>query len=146
MLLSIWFIIFNNRTSSSKILPIQSLYANLFVFLYESDLIDGSSLTIENFDRLRRDTQPVEMLIGDPLLISVVMEYPSESLISNLINKQLQIPIEFTDGLIRNVNLTFSCDQQTAKGISNFHQINEVIQSILGKLNFCFENNQKLKS
>ena len=83
MLLSIWFITFNNRTSSSKILPIQSLYANLFVFLYESDLIDGSSLTIENFDRLRRDTQPVEMLIDDPLLISLVMEYPSESLISN---------------------------------------------------------------
>ena len=54
MLLSIWFIAFNNRTSSSNILPIQSLYtdANLFVFLYETDLIDGSSLTIENFDRL----------------------------------------------------------------------------------------------
>ena len=54
MLLSIWFIAFNNRTSSSKTLSIQSLNidANLFVFLYESDLIDGSSLTIENFDRL----------------------------------------------------------------------------------------------
>jgi len=54
MLLSIWFIAFNNRTSSSATLPIQSLYidANLFVFLYETDLIDGSSLTIENFDRL----------------------------------------------------------------------------------------------
>jgi len=54
MLLSIWFIAFNNRTSSSVTLPIQSLYieGNLFVFLYESDLIDGSSLTIENFDRL----------------------------------------------------------------------------------------------
>ena len=101
---------------------------------------------MENFDRLLRDTKPVEILNGDPLLISLVIEYPSESLISKLIKKQLQIPIEFTDGLIRNVNLTFSCDQQTAKGISNFHQINEVIQLILGKLNFCFENNQKLKS
>ena len=101
---------------------------------------------MENFDRLLRDTKPVEILNGDPLLISLVIEYPSESLISKLIKKQLQIPIEFTDGLIRNVNLSFSCIQQTAKGILDFHQINEVIQSILGKLIFCFENNQKLKS
>jgi len=101
---------------------------------------------MENFDRLLRDTKPVEILNGDPLLISLVIEYPSESLISKLIKKQLQIPIEFTDGLIRNVNLSFSCIQQTAKGILDFHHIDKVILSILGKLFFCLENNQKLKS
>jgi len=75
----------------------------------------------ENFDRQRRQTNPIEILKGDPLLISVMIEYPPAD-ISKLTNqiakerKNLQFSIHFTTGQIRNVHLMFSCDQQTAKG------------------------------
>ena len=63
----------------------------------------------------------IQLLKGDPLLISVMIEYPPAD-ISKLTNqiakekKNLQFSIHFTNGQIRNVHLMFSCDQQTAKG------------------------------
>lgn len=66
-----------------------------------------------------------ELVRGDPLLISLMLDYPTDGSIAKLTeriaraNRVLQLPISFTNNQLIYVQLNFLCDQKTAKGNAN---------------------------